>query len=86
MNSQQLTLLSGLTQICREQQSSIERLELALETLLNCPALDWKDTVKAVQEDLHAHGNDSTTSSTLASLDSAIQQLRRMLDDSRKTQ
>ena len=54
-----LTIMQGMLQVSRDQQKRMERLEIALETLVNCPELDWKDTAAEVMADLNEFDNEN---------------------------
>jgi hypothetical protein len=73
-----LSTISGLLQVVRQHEVQISRLESALETLLDCPALDWKGTVTEVLKDLHEYDTDGSRSSTVQSIDLAIESIRQM--------
>jgi hypothetical protein len=68
-----VSLVGGLLSTVRDQQTRIERLEAALETLLDSPALGWKDTVSATLADLAEFDARSEISTEIALIDHAIQ-------------
>jgi len=75
MNNEQFffSMISGLLQMSREHEERIARLEIALKTLLDSPALDWKDTVQVMQEELNEHdAADSKISDKIRLIDTAI--------------
>lgn len=72
-----LSTISGLLGVVRQHEVQISRLESALETLLDCPALDWKGTVTEVLKDLHEYDADGSRSSTVQSIDLAIESIRQ---------
>lgn len=47
--------------------------------MLDCPALEWKETVKEVLADLHEYDADGSRSSTVQSIDEAIESIRQAL-------
>jgi hypothetical protein len=55
--------LSAALGLIKEHQARIERLELALKTLQDCPALDWKETAAELATDLQEYDRDSSLSS-----------------------
>ena len=71
-----LAYLSSAFVAIKDHQARIERLELALKTLLDCPAHGWKETAAEVAKDLQEHDRDSRASSEIVLIDHSIDAIR----------